>query len=83
MKIKKVIGREGQPITFLTPKVKERCVKLPLGVEVEVPDDIGYEILGKYPGEVKVVEEKPAPKKEKLMRTRKDKSISADEIVNK
>jgi len=53
----------SNPITFFSEKVQGRMVKLKLNETVEVPDNIGYEILTRYPNEVVKVEGKTPQKK--------------------
>lgn len=57
MKIKRIKGRQGNPITYLTNKVPERCVKIHVNETISVPDDVGYEMLKDYADQLVKIED--------------------------
>lgn len=80
MKIKRIAGRVNNPITFFPEGADEKLIKLALDEEKEVSDVAGYQILGKYPGEViKIDEDRKEPAiKRKINLKRETKIIDSD-----
>ena len=57
MKVKKVTGKIENPITYFSEMASGGIIKLVKDRIVEVSDELGYELLSKYPKDVIKVED--------------------------